>query len=529
MHSEGAVDRDKIIDFLLDKDSYPHKPSYVRHLQTHISDIFIAPPFVYKLKKPVDLGFLDFTTLEKRRFFCHREVELNRRLSNIYIGVEQIAKQNGVLTFGQGEAVDYVVVMRELEEGFFLIDLLKKGALTKGDLERLVEKLTDFYLKQNQTEETAKFGKVEIVSFNVNENFTQTKDFIGETITQTSFQTIALYNNLFFEKKLSLFEERLKRGMIKDCHGDLHLNHIHITPSFVNIFDCIEFNDRLRYIDVACDIAFLTMDFDFHGRSDISDFLEKEFSKGLGNKTFFEILDFYKCYRAYVRGKVESIKSTQKDVHEGEKELAKATARKYFKLALNYSLFGSKPCFIATLGTIGSGKSTIANAIAIETGAEVISSDRVRKELAGLKPEERTYVGFDTGIYSAQMTEATYKEIVERAYKVVLGGKSAIIDASFSKRKFREMLSGRAYALSRKVLFIETKASINTIRRRLMERELAGVSVSDGRQEILEQFTQAFEAPNEISPENYLTVDTEKDLCASISSLFAEIVSRRFS
>ncbi|MEM4658651.1 MAG: AAA family ATPase [Candidatus Methanosuratincola sp.] len=528
MPSEGTVDRDKIIDFLLNKDSYPHKPSHVRHLQTHISDIFIASPFVYKLKKPVDLGFLDFTTLEKRHFFCHREVELNRRLSDIYIGVEQIVERNGGLAFGQGKVVDYVVVMRELEEGFFLIDLLKRGALTKGDLERVVEKLTDFYLKQRQTEETAKFGEVDIIRFNVHENFAQTKDFIGDTITQPSYETIVLYNNMFFEQRLSLFKERQKRGMIKDCHGDLHLHHIHVTPSSLNIFDCIEFNDRLRYIDIACDIAFLAMDLDFNGRGDLSDFIEKEFSERLGDDTLADILEFYKCYRAYVRGKVESIKGAEEDVPEEDRKLAKEVAREYFRLALSYSLFGSKPCFIVTFGIIGSGKSTLAAAIASETGGEVISSDKVRKELAGLKPEERVYVGFDTGIYSSQMTEATYAELVERACKVVRGGRSAIIDASFSKRKFREMLSKKASALARPVLFIETKASIDTIGRRLIERELAGASVSDGRLEILERFIGGFEAPVEISPTNYFTADMEKDLLTCITRLFAEIVSRRF-
>jgi len=523
------IPREKIVEFLSDPQSYDHKPKSVTHLQTHVSDVFIASPYVFKLKKPVDLGFLDFTTLEKRRHFCMREVELNSRLSDFYIGVVEIGAIDGKLLLGQGgDAVDYVVNMRELDERFFLINLLEKGEIRDEHLSRVVGKLVDFYTLQEPGEEILEYGKPEKIRVNIDENFDQCKDFVGITITPAAYDTIKLYNDLFFAHNAGLLEKRIEEGRIRDCHGDLHLAHIHITPSVVNIYDCIEFNDRFRYLDLACDVAFLAMDFDYHGRPDLGARIVAEFSKRLKDDTLLDVMDLYKCYRAYVRGKVDTMKALQDGVPEEEKKVARDTAKRYFSLSLSYSLFGSDPLFIVAFGVIGSGKTTISKAVSAEIDAEVISSDRVRKELAGIDPEERRYVEFDADIYSPEMTEKTYMTMVDKAAEIVSSGRHAILDASFSKKALRELVLNRAEALGKKAIFVEAKAQRETITARLKAREESALSVSDGRREILARFEAGFERPVELEPKILFEADTELDLTSSISNLFKEIVTRSF-
>jgi len=252
-------------------------------IQTHISWVFIASPFVFKLKKPVNLGFLDFSTLEKRRHFCGREIELNRRLCpDIYLGVVPIYKNASGFSFNaQGdpaaaaamveEAIaEYSVKMRELPSGWFLSELLAKGSVGKKEINRVISCLHRFYESETPSREIEEWGTLEKLKISTDENFAQVERFIGKTISSAAFETIRHFTNKFYAAHENLFRNRIRQHRIRDCHGDLHLDHIHITPEATTIFDCIEFNDRLRFIDVANDLAFLAMDFDFEGRSDLA-------------------------------------------------------------------------------------------------------------------------------------------------------------------------------------------------------------------------------------------------------------------
>ncbi len=516
-----------LIEFLLNLSSYPHKPRYVKHIQTHASHVFIVLPYVYKIKKPVDFGFLDFSTLDKRRYYCEKEVELNSRLCDAYVGVEEISIRDGDFVFGKGdETIEYAVKMRKLPEMYFLKNLLAKSRVTKDDLLRVVEKLVEFYKRQLVKEDISEYGRPERIRVNINENFSLSEHFIGKTISKATYDAIEFYNDIFFKKKSRLFEERIEKGLIKDCHGDLHIEHINLSPRGVCIYDCIEFNERFRYIDIASDIAFLAMDLDFNGYRDFANFIVSEISKRMGDKTIFEIIDFYKCYRAYVRGKVESIRSSEPEIPSEQRQSSEEKGKRYCRLALRYALFDSRPALIVVFGLIGTGKSTLAGALSRELSCGVISSDEVRKEIIGLKPNERRYEEFDKGIYSRDITTITYREILNRGRRAIELGKIVILDASFSKREFRELVLHEAEALGVSFYFIETKASEEAIKKRLTERESKGEAISDGRWEIFERFKEGFEETNELPKDKHLVVSTDEAWEDTLAQTLSGIIGK---
>src|SRR5438105_10448377 len=306
------LESSELIHFLESTASYRHGPSAVRTIQTHISWVFVASPFVFKVKKPVNLGFADFSTLERRRHFCQREVELNRRLCpEVYLGVVPIFKTASGFSFNaEGEIADYCVKMKELSRGWFLSELLTKNLVGEAEIDRVISRLQRFYQLQSPRPEIEEWGTPEKLKISTDENFAQVEPSVGKTISPLAFETVRYFTIRFYAVHGKLFRERIQQHRIRDCHGDLHLDHIHITPDTLSIFDCIEFNDRFRFIDVANDLAFLAMDFDFKARSDLANLLLRNAAREFRDSQMLQLTDFYKCYRAFVRGKVESIQAT---------------------------------------------------------------------------------------------------------------------------------------------------------------------------------------------------------------------------
>lgn len=531
MRNEESFERSDLINFLLKPSSYPHRPREVIHIQTHASDVFVAPPYVYKVKKPVDFGFLDFSTLEKRKLFCEKEIELNRRLcERIYIGVEGITLKNGCFALsGEGETVEYAVKMNRLPEREFLINILRRGEATEETFRRLANKLADFYGGQTTSTEVLDYGAPERIKANIDETLSISKKFTSSTLSPAQYKAIFSYNEQFFATKSELLIKRKNENHIKDCHGDLHLEHINFASPEICIYDCIEFNERFRYIDIASDIAFLAMDLDYNGYCHFSRFFISEMEKRMKDDTMGEVLDFYKCYRACVRGEVESIKASEREVPEEEKRLAASKAGKYYRLALRYALFGSRPVIILTFGIIGTGKSTLAGKLQEELGSNVISSDYVRKEITGVAPEEKKYEGYHKGIYAPDITEKTYNEMLTRGREEIRKNNIVILDASFSKLKWRELAEREAVREGWKIYYFRTEAPEPVIRERLVRRELEGTSVSDARIEILDRFAREFEEPEDTQGKNYFTVNTVRDESEITFSLFREIIKSRFS
>jgi hypothetical protein len=327
----------QVIAALLTIEAYPQDPDKIELIQTHISFVFLTKDYVYKVKKAVNFGFLDFSTLEKRRIFCEKELALNRRLCpEIYLKVVPINKSNKIKIEGSGVTIEYALKMKRLPQDRIMTGLLKENKVDKKTIAGIAEIVARFHSKAQTSPKINEFGSLKIINTNWDENFTQTTKYKNQTIPQQEFQFIQTKINAFISKNPELFESRIADKRIRDCHGDLHSGNIFITDK-ICIFDAIEFNDRFRYSDVAADVAFLAMDLDFQQKPDLANhFIEKylEYSKDQNLPPF---LPFYKCYRAYVRGKVISFRLDDPNIAPQEKASATKEAQAYFKLAVEYA------------------------------------------------------------------------------------------------------------------------------------------------------------------------------------------------
>jgi hypothetical protein len=326
-----------IVQALLDPKVYPKRPKRVELVQTQISYVFLAGEYVYKVKKPVDMGFLDYSTLEKRLYYCKKEVELNRRLcADAYLGVVPITEERGGYAIGgKGEAKEYAVKMRRLPQDKMMDVLLKQNKVTPKMVEKVAGILAGFHKSAATNEEITRSGGIEGVIQNTSENFEQTEKYIGIIIEWDTYNSIKKYTEDFIKTNRPLFLKRMAEGKVRDCHGDLHAAHICFYRG-VCIYDCIEFIDRMRYTDVAADIAFLAMDLDHYSRQDLSKVLINSYIVKSGDKELLKLLNFFKCYRAYVRGKVGCFQYDDKYISAGEKEKSAENARSYFSLAGSY-------------------------------------------------------------------------------------------------------------------------------------------------------------------------------------------------
>lgn len=325
------------ITHLLKPESYPDPVDHVQLVQTHISFVLLAGDFVYKFKKPVNFGFLDFSTLEKRQHYCQQELLLNRRLCpEIYLELVQVG-EDFVLN-GTGTVLEYGVKMARMPEEGMMARLIQTGKLGREQLDAVVERLLPFYQQAERNAEIDSFGLADTVAVNIIENFEQTQGFIGQAaLSQEQFDRIVAWSKEFLSHE-ERFQERVAAGCIRDCHGDLYSANICLTTDKVYIFDCIEFNQRFRYCDIASDIAFLAMDLDFHGLSELSEYCIKRFSELSGDQGLQGMLKFYKCYRAYVRGKINLFTANDPAVAAAVRQSCTEAAAKYFALAASYAV-----------------------------------------------------------------------------------------------------------------------------------------------------------------------------------------------
>jgi aminoglycoside phosphotransferase family enzyme len=327
----------QVVEALMKPEVYDEETGRIELTQTHISFVFLTRNFVYKVKKAVDLGFLDFTTLEKRRFFCGKELELNRRLcGDMYLEVVPINRSNVFKVKGKGRTVEYAVKMKRISQERIMTKLLEENKVDSKLIDEIAKIIAEFHSKAETNRRISEFGSLAILETNWNENFDQTREFVGKTISMMDFKLIRERIDDFMRRNVSFFEKRMAEGQVRDCHGDIHSGNIFVADR-IYIFDAIEFNERFRYSDVASDIAFLAMDLDFKERTDLSSFFVDRYVKYSGDQKLAELLPFYKCYRAYVRGKVTSFKLEDPSEGSEEKSAAITEAEAYFKLASTYA------------------------------------------------------------------------------------------------------------------------------------------------------------------------------------------------
>ncbi|KUK18931.1 MAG: Uncharacterized protein XD55_1011 [Thermodesulfobacterium commune] len=495
----------KAWDRLIDVYSFPHPTQTLRVVQTHISYVFITDLFVYKIKKPVSFGFLDYTTLEKRKHFCEREVMLNRRLSpEIYLGVVPVVKTSKGYKFeAEGEIVEYAVKMKKLPEEGMMVNLLKEKKVTEAHIDSIVSVLVPFYQKAETGERVNSYGRIEVIRFNTEENFAQTKEFVGLALAKYKYEHIIQFTRKFLEENQVLFQERIDKGFIRDGHGDLYSANICFeNVNKVYIFDCIEFNERFRCGDVCSDIAFLAMDLDFYRERSLSEYFITQYVSKSQDQGINKLLNFYKCYRAYVRGKIGCFTYASTQQTSPEKYEFLEQARRYFDLAYYYA--EGIPKLIVFMGLSGTGKSFLSQNLMSKLPVVYLSSDITRKRLLSLPESKHYYAEFEKGIYTPEITEKTYKKMIEMAKEELSYGRDVIIDATFRDKKYRSWLLEGIKEVKAEVFWVWCTAEDNVVRERLFKRKEN--TCSDALWDIYLAQKDKFEPPKECSP--LLVLDT---------------------
>lgn len=507
-----------LVSFLLNPLSYPEKTRNVAHIETHISHVFLCDTFVYKIKKPVDFGFLDFSSLKKRRHFCEKEVELNARLAkDIYLDVLPIYETEGYYSFIKNKKdrpAEFAVRMRRIPMECLLFNLITNGRPLYRDLEGVGRTLA-FFHNSIKPYRGKKFGGFETILAAAKENFEQIK-FCGITITQETFETLVSYTEGFLEKNKNKFYKRKQDGFVRDGHGDLHCQHICLEHPPV-IFDCIEFNDSFRIIDVLQDIAFLFMDIEYRGRFDLTSCLFKSYFTGWGEAQDEQLLTFYKVYRAVVRGKVEGL-TAGNVAGIKEQEMARAKATNYFDLADYYLNCAHKPFNpIVFMGLSGSGKSTIARDFSSD--AVILRSDEIRKEASGVAKDEHRYGSVGEGIYTPELTRQIYCTLLDKALRYAREGRKVIVDATYLKANQRTHFYNSSIEKGLNPFFVHCFASEDILRDRIRKRMQGGQDISDADLNVLDHQLQHLEEPDELPSFRVLRINTEDAIVNIVKAL----------
>lgn len=483
----------------------------IERVETHISWVFLSSERVWKVKKPVDLGFLDFSTLDKRRAACEAEVRLNARLApHVYKGVVPVVQgaDGRHRIGGQGSTVDFAVEMVRLSDEVRADTLLAQGRLGLEQLGGLAERIARFHAEMKTDEHIARFGSPDALLGNVRENFAQTRGTIGEHLSERAAREIETKQLGFIETHRDLLEARMLGGRVRDGHGDLRLEHVYLTGDEPVIIDCIEFNERFRYEDVCADVAFLSMDLERMGRVDLAEGFLAAYARACGDYDLYSVVDFYEGYRAYVRGKVASILAHDPDASIATRDRAAEEARRYYVLSLSAGRASLlEPMVVAVGGLIASGKSTVAEQIGTMMSAPVVESDRTRKALLGVTPLEPVHDAPWGGAYAPEMTERVYTEVLRRGERVLASGRPVVLDASFRSRSMRASARELAERHGVPFFFVEARAPRAVCLERLGRRAEAP-SVSDGRREIFDDFARRWEPVSELAASQHIVIDT---------------------
>jgi len=490
-----------LITALCDGKIYGQPGADIQLLQTHISYVFLTGRYAYKIKKPVNLGFLDFSTLDKRHHYCEEELRLNRRLApQLYLEVVPITGSPAHPVLGcAGTAIEYAVKMAEFPQQARLDHVLAQGGLTSAQIDALASQIAVFHNSIAVAGSDSMFGTPARVLQPALENFEQIRPLLDDTNDLAALDELQSWTQREYTALEPAFAQRKQDGFIRECHGDLHLANIALVNGAITIFDCIEFNDNLRWIDVLSEIAFLVMDLMDRNRPEFAYRALNAYLELSGDYSGLGVLRFYLTYRAMVRAKVATIRLHQAGLGQSERTAIFRNYRSYIQLAQKFTA-PPRPALLITHGLSGSGKTTWSQSILESLGAIRIRSDVERKRLFGLSAESPSQSGVASGLYAADATHLTYQHLAKLAQAIVAAGFTVLVDATFLQQSQRSLFRELAQAMGVPFVILDFQAVPATLRQRIVQRRHAAQDASEADLAVLEHqyATQQPLAPDEL-------------------------------
>ena len=483
-----------LIHSLREPAAFPHAVTSVEVHETHISWVVLAGPFAYKIKKPVNLGFCDFTSLADRRFYCEEELRLNRRLApQLYLDVLPICgTEDSPKIGGSGPPLEWCVRMRQFDQDCLLSRLIDRGSLQAEQIDALARQVAEFHASIPSAGDESPFGTSAAVAEPIRANFAHLAQLESPVDCQLVDRLQA-----WCERELrrldNVLAERKRARFVRECHGDMHLGNMFLEGDAITIFDCIEFNESLRWIDVMSEVAFCTMDLADRGRFDFAWRFLNAVLEWSGDYEGLRVFPLYFTYRALVRAKVARIRWNQAGLRADEKSRTSVALAKYLQLAAQ--ALERRPQFLAiTHGLSGSGKTLGTQAILEQCGAVRLRSDVERKRLAGLSPLASTGSEVAGGLYAPAFSRRTFARLADLATAVIESGLPVILDATFLRRSDREQFRALSESLAVPFVILDFPTDEATCRERIRQRSREQSDASEATEPVLDRQLRLQEA-----------------------------------
>ena len=502
-----------LIETLQNAALYDHTVTHFEMIETHISWVILTGDYVYKIKKPVNFGFLDFSSLEKRHHYCEEEVRLNRRLApQLYLGVVSInGSEEEPQINGTGPVIEYAVKMRQFPQSTQLDRLLAEGLLNIETMDKLAEKVAQFHLTIKTVDQQSGFGDLEHIRQPVLENFTHIRSCINENSIKLQLSILEEWTVQQLEKLADDIRQRKKQGYVRECHGDMHLRNIALWNDEIIIFDCIEFNKNFYWIDVISEIAFLVMDLEDRQQTAFAWRFLNRYLEITGDYQGLKLLYFYKVYRAMVRAKVDALRVGQEQAGTAEYNQTLSEFREYLGLAESY-VKPRQPVLLVNYGLSGSGKSVGTRMLLEKFAAIQLRSDVERKRLYNVESKSHQATGVEQSIYSKEATELTYSRLKEIAEQLLSWGFSVVVDAANLKYQQRQIFVQLARALDVQCYILAYEAPEEILRQRIAQRIETGSDVSDATLKVLAHQLKTFEPLTAEEQACTLRIDTVNEI-----------------
>ena len=486
VQNENTMDQARLVAALANPARFGPACTSVTVLETHISYVLLTDKHAYKLKKAVDLGFLDFTTLASRRFFCEQELRLNRRLApELYLDVVAITGTiDEPVIDGKGPVLEYAVKMREFPQDALASRVLDRNELGVADIDMLAAKVAAFHATSEKAAADSTFGAPETILRAALANCKSLLAGAASPAERRTIEALHTWTEREHAARNAAFRGRREGGFVRECHGDLHLGNIAVIDGEVTIFDCIEFNEQMRWIDVMSEVAFTAMDLQDRGHAELAHRFVNAYLELTGDYAGLSVLRFYLVYRALVRAKIALLRAIQLPPGEARAPLY-AERDGYLRLAEAYAR-SPEPAILITHGITGCGKTTLSQALLEQIGAIRIRTDVERKRLHGLAPTARSDAATARMLYGADATRRTYDHVLHLAASVAAAGFVAIVDGTFLRRWQRDRFRRLAAELGIPFVIVAFSASEGVLRRRVAERARRGTDASDADVAVLE-------------------------------------------